>query len=85
MALIRGFMSRLRDVRTAIAKREGCRPTWCFHNKTLEALARYRPTGSEDALAVPGIGEAKAAQLPAAVPGGDRRLGGGAEQGMGGR
>jgi len=57
-----GLYAKLRDVRTAIAKRDGVPPYVVFNNRTLEALARYRPTSSEDALEVPGIGEAKAAR-----------------------
>lgn len=57
-----GLYARLRDVRTAIARRDGVPPYVVFPNRTLEALARYRPATSEAALAVPGIGEAKAAK-----------------------
>lgn len=54
--------ARLRDVRTAIARREQVPAYVVFSNKTLEALTRHRPTTTEAALAVPGIGEAKAAR-----------------------
>ncbi|MEI7909138.1 MAG: ATP-dependent DNA helicase RecQ [Verrucomicrobiota bacterium] len=51
--------SLLRDLRSSIAKREGLPPYVVFNNKTLEALARYRPATSEEAMRVPGIGAAK--------------------------
>ncbi len=51
--------SLLRDLRSSIAKREGLPPYVVFNNKTLEALARYRPATSEEAMCVPGIGAAK--------------------------
>lgn len=36
-------------------------PSYCiFSNKTLEALARYRPASSDQLLAVPGVGPVKA-------------------------
>ena len=57
-----GLYARLRDVRTAIARREQVPRYVVFSNKTLEALTRHRPTTTEAALGVPGIGEAKAAR-----------------------
>jgi ATP-dependent DNA helicase RecQ len=51
---------QLRDLRNTIAKREGVPVYVIFSNKTLEALARYRPQSTEEGLAVPGIGESKA-------------------------
>ncbi|MCF7733983.1 MAG: ATP-dependent DNA helicase [Akkermansiaceae bacterium] len=52
--------SMLRDLRTKIAKREHVPPYVVSNNKTLEALARFRPRTVEDALRVPGVGSAKA-------------------------
>ena len=58
--------SMLRDLRARLAKREDVPPYVIFSNKTLEALSRYRPTTSEEGLAVSGIGESKAQRyLPA--------------------
>ncbi len=54
------LFSRLRDLRTKIAKRESVPPYVVFGNKTLEALVRYRPRTVDDAMQVPGIGAAKA-------------------------
>jgi len=52
--------SMLRDLRARIATRESVPAYVVFANKTLEALARYRPAPITEGLAVPGIGEAKA-------------------------
>ena len=58
--------SALRDLRGSLAKSEEVPPYVIFSNKTLEALARYRPKTVAEGLAVPGIGEAKAQRyLPA--------------------
>ena len=51
--------SLLRDMRNALAKRENIPPYQVFNNKTLESLTRYLPTTNAEALALPGIGEAK--------------------------
>jgi ATP-dependent DNA helicase RecQ len=51
--------SMLRDIRMKMAKKEAVPPYVIFNNKTLEALARYQPSTTEEALAVPGIGVAK--------------------------
>ncbi len=51
--------SMLRDIREKIAKHEDVPSYVIFGNKTLEALARYQPSSSEEALLIPGIGEAK--------------------------
>ena len=51
--------SLLRDIREKIAKREDVPSYVVFGNKTLEALARYQPVNTEEALHVPGIGAAK--------------------------
>ncbi|MEO5715843.1 MAG: ATP-dependent DNA helicase RecQ [Luteolibacter sp.] len=51
--------SMLRDHRARLAKREDVPPYVIFNNKTLEALARYQPVTTAEALHLPGIGEAK--------------------------
>lgn len=51
--------SMLRDLRVKLAKREKLPPYLIFNNKTLEALARYQPRTTDEALLVPGIGVAK--------------------------
>ncbi len=51
--------SMLRDIRAKIAKRDDVPPYVVFSNKTLEALARYQPINPEEALHLPGIGDAK--------------------------
>jgi ATP-dependent DNA helicase RecQ len=51
--------SMLRDLRAKMAKREEVPPYVIFPNKTLEALVRYQPANTEEALHLPGIGEAK--------------------------
>jgi ATP-dependent DNA helicase RecQ len=51
--------SMLRDLRVKLAKREDVPPYVIFSNKTLEALARYQPVNTEEALHLPGIGAAK--------------------------
>jgi ATP-dependent DNA helicase RecQ len=55
-----GLYAMLRDLRAKMAKREDVPPYVIFNNKTLEALVRYQPTNTEEALHIPGIGEAKA-------------------------
>jgi ATP-dependent DNA helicase RecQ len=51
--------SLLRELRARMAKRDEVPPYVIFSNKTLEALARYQPVNTEEALHVPGIGTAK--------------------------
>jgi len=51
--------SLLRDLRAQLAKRDDVPPYVVFGNKTLEALTRYQPLTTEDALHIPGIGAAK--------------------------
>ena len=64
-----GFDGRLyallRALRANIAKREDVPPYVVFPNKTLEALVRYQPVTPEDAMRIPGIGEAKAQRYTA--------------------
>ncbi len=49
----------LREMRAKMAKRDDVPPYVIFSNKTLEALARYLPSNTEEALQIPGIGTAK--------------------------
>jgi ATP-dependent DNA helicase RecQ len=51
--------SLLRSLRLKISKREEVPPYVVFSNKTLEALSRYQPVTPDDAMRIPGIGEAK--------------------------
>lgn len=52
--------SMLRDLRAKLAKREEVPPYVIFSNKTLEGIARYRPSNLDEALQVPGVGVVKA-------------------------
>lgn len=54
-----GLYSALRDLRDKLAKAENVPAYVIFSNKTLEALARYRPATAEEMLAVPGCGPVK--------------------------
>ncbi|MEI6655262.1 MAG: ATP-dependent DNA helicase RecQ, partial [Verrucomicrobiota bacterium] len=54
-----GLYAQLRDLRARIAHREKLPLYVVFSNKTLEALARYRPATPDEAMQVPGIGVAK--------------------------
>ncbi len=49
----------LRDLRAKMANHEQVPPYVIFSNKTLEALVRYQPVNTEEALHLPGIGVAK--------------------------
>jgi ATP-dependent DNA helicase RecQ len=51
--------SMLRDIRAKFAKRQDVPSYVIFGNKTLEALTRYQPSSTQEALLIPGIGEAK--------------------------
>jgi ATP-dependent DNA helicase RecQ len=51
--------SMLRELRAKMARRDEVPPYVIFSNKTLEALARYQPVNTEEALHLPGIGAAK--------------------------
>jgi ATP-dependent DNA helicase RecQ len=55
-----GLYALLRDLRARIAEKYEVPLYVVFSNKTLEGLARYRPTNEEEALQVPGIGAGKA-------------------------
>ncbi len=65
-----GFDSQVYDslcrVRDRLAKEEKVPPYRIFSNKTLEELARYRPTSKEEALHVNGVGPQKADSYVAA-------------------
>ncbi len=52
--------SMLRDLRSRIAKRENTPLYTVFGNKTLEALARYQPSTTQEAMDLPGVGAVKA-------------------------
>jgi len=52
--------SILRDIRTALAKRENVPVYVIFSNKTLEGLVRFQPINAQQAMQVPGIGSTKA-------------------------
>lgn len=54
-----GLYTVLRDLRAKIAKAENVPPYVVFGNKTVEALARYRPRTIEEMLLVPGVGAVK--------------------------
>jgi ATP-dependent DNA helicase RecQ len=51
--------SMLRELRAKMARHDEVPPYVIFSNKTLEALARYQPVNTEEALHIPGIGVAK--------------------------
>ncbi len=53
---------QLKQLRNEIAKAEGVPAYLIFHNSTLEALARIKPTTRRGAKNIHGIGEAKAAK-----------------------
>lgn len=60
------LFAMLKDLRAKISKRAGVPPYVVFSNKVLESLTKYMPTGIEQALQIPGIGEGKAGSyLPA--------------------
>jgi ATP-dependent DNA helicase RecQ len=57
---------RLKALRAQLAKREEL-PAYCiFHDRTLAALARQRPSTLDDMRSVPGVGPAKLAKYGAA-------------------
>jgi ATP-dependent DNA helicase RecQ len=49
----------LRELRASMAKRDDVPPYVIFSNKTLEAMVRYLPVTTGEALQIPGIGTAK--------------------------
>ena len=69
----------LRELRRRIADSRGVPAFVVFHDATLDALAEFRPSTSEELLAVPGIGPKKLAELGPEIlqairEGSDRRL-----------
>ncbi|MCC6806406.1 MAG: RecQ family ATP-dependent DNA helicase [Deltaproteobacteria bacterium] len=54
------LVDKLRTLRTEIAREEQRPPFMIWSNKTLDALARHRPTSYDALLRVPGMGEHKA-------------------------
>ncbi len=59
-----GLMEKLREKRSQMAAARGGQPAYVIlTNKVLEELARRRPASPEEALDIPGVGEAKARQI----------------------
>ena len=54
------IFERLRQLRTELAEEEGVAPFVIFHDKTLKAIASYKPVTSSALLEIPGIGDLKA-------------------------
>lgn len=54
------LFDKLKELRLEIARQEKIRPYQVFHNSTLEAFARLKPTTREGAMNIHGIGEKKA-------------------------
>lgn len=52
--------ARLKDLRTSLAKEHRLPSYGVFSNKTLEDLARIRPTSEEEAMGIKGVGAVKA-------------------------
>ncbi len=52
--------SRLKDVRSRLAKQDGVPPYLVFPNKTLEYFTRLRPKSMEAGMRIKGVGEVKA-------------------------
>jgi len=59
----RGLFDALRQQRLAIARARGVPPYVVFHDETLRALARWRPSTREALLEIHGIGARKAQEL----------------------
>ena len=57
------LFEKLRALRLAIARERKVPPYVVFHDSALRELARLKPPSREGLLAVPGIGEKKAADL----------------------
>ncbi|MGA0845562.1 MAG: RQC domain-containing protein, partial [Luteolibacter sp.] len=49
----------LRKIRNRLASNENVQPYRILTNKSLEALVRYRPRNADEAMLIPGVGEAK--------------------------
>lgn len=56
----RQLVERLRQLRAELAEEEGVAPFLIFHDKTLKAIAGYKPGTPAALLEIPGIGEMKA-------------------------
>jgi ATP-dependent DNA helicase RecQ len=54
------LFERLRQLRAELAEEEGVAPFLIFHDKTLKAIAGYRPMTPAALLEIPGIGDLKA-------------------------
>ncbi len=54
------LVERLRQLRSELAEEEGVAPFLIFHDKTLKAIAGYKPGTPAALLEIPGIGEMKA-------------------------
>jgi ATP-dependent DNA helicase RecQ len=53
------LFERLRQLRTELAEEEGVASFLVFHDKTLKAIASYKPVTSAALLEIPGIGDLK--------------------------
>lgn len=53
------LLKRLRQLRSDLAEEEGLAPFLIFHDRTLNAIAGYKPETAAALLEIPGIGEAK--------------------------
>ena len=56
----RQLVERLRQLRSELAEEEGVAPFLIFHDKTLKAIAGFKPETTAALLEIPGIGELKA-------------------------
>lgn len=56
----RQLFERLRQLRAELAEEEGVAPFLIFHDKTLKAIAGYKPMTPAALLEIPGIGDLKA-------------------------
>jgi ATP-dependent DNA helicase RecQ len=56
----RQLVERLRQLRSELAEEEGVAPFLIFHDKTLKAIAGYKPGTTAALLEIPGIGSMKA-------------------------
>ena len=54
------LVERLRQLRSELAEEEGVAPFLIFHDKTLKAIAGYKPETTAALLEIPGIGDMKA-------------------------
>jgi ATP-dependent DNA helicase RecQ len=56
----RQLVEKLRQLRSELAEEEGVAPFLIFHDKTLKAIAGYKPGTTAALLEIPGIGDMKA-------------------------